>query len=119
MTPTPIPEWFRAWAKRYADGNSIDAHPRIREHLNAELYEAAINTYRLLSSQWLQWVKDEAPDKAGHYYCKIKVDGDDDEGRKIIEWDGKSWGEIPGYDFYDGFEVLEWLLEPKPTAPIQ
>lgn len=49
-TEQPIPADFREWANRYADGNSIDAHPKIREHLNAELYEAAINTYRHLHS---------------------------------------------------------------------
>ncbi len=45
-TSDKIPEEFRKWATGYADGNSIDAHPKIREHLNAELYEAIINTYR-------------------------------------------------------------------------
>lgn len=59
--PPPIPEEFRNWAKQYADGNSIDAHPKIREHLNAELYEAIINTYRHLSptgeSAWTERLK--------------------------------------------------------------
>ena len=75
MTPIPIPEDFRNWAKLYADGNSIDAHPKIREHLNAELYEAAINTYRhIASQQTMRWVKasEQLPEREKPIFFEIE-----------------------------------------------
>lgn len=135
MTPTQIPEEFREWAKRYADRNSIDAHPRIREHLNAELYEAAINTYRFLSAQQVRWVKctermpqlpnplpADTPDERPVIFFNLRHSS---TGVWFPSYGIKSEDQFPleanvNRSLYDegfGREYWEWLDEP--TASIQ
>ena len=97
-----IPKEFRNWAKLYADGNSIDAHPKIRGHLNAELYQAIINTYRHLHpspspSGWID-VKDRTPDT---------IDGKDYSENVFVICDGKL--EVMSYGWVDAEPVGGWV----------
>jgi hypothetical protein len=56
------------------------------------------------------WVKGALPKNAGEYYCKCKVDGEDK--KLIVEFDKNGfWGEAPGYDYYETFDIIEWLDE--------
>lgn len=56
------------------------------------------------------WVKAELPSKAGDYYCSCMIDGS--PKKLIVEFDKNGrWGEAPGYDYYESFEIIEWLNE--------
>lgn len=57
-----------------------------------------------------RWVKDKPPLIHGDYYCRCKVDGE--VKKLIVEFDknGK-WGEATGHDYYEDFEIIEWLDE--------
>lgn len=58
----------------------------------------------------MKWIKNKLPANAGDYYCKCKVDGT--VKRLIVEFDKNGrWGEAPDHDYYEDFEIIEWLAE--------
>lgn len=66
--------------------------------------------------KFYRFVTDRLPTNRGHYYCECIVDGEL-AIKEIIEFDGRSWGELRDFDFYDSFYVLGWL-EPLPSEGI-
>jgi hypothetical protein len=102
-------------------GQPHDANPRISE-LRDEIF-ADYSTLRAKADAMekafkgcIKWVSDTLPPKAGEYYCKCKVDGE--AKRLIVEFDeNNQWGEVSGYDYYDDFEILEWLDEGVESQP--
>jgi len=65
----------------------------------------------------MRWIKAGKPNptEKGKYYVKCKVDGTPE--KNLIEWDGKTWAEIPEYDCYEDLEILEWLDESIQNTP--
>lgn len=123
MTPKPIPEWFDNWISDWLKKNIVtqaseneDIDITLDRH-NAKTTWAtaiAIAAYRLLSDQGIRWVKASAelPPENKLVYCRTS------RGRKIVTSAAK--GEWDNYWLNEDEEsVIEWLLEPESTAPIQ
>lgn len=73
-------------------------------------YTAGVKFEKGRAPTGVGWVKGALPKIAGDYYCKCKVDGEDK--KLIVEFDKNGqWGEAPGYDYYETFDITEWLDE--------
>jgi hypothetical protein len=110
---TGIPE-SRLMAEKFFEEEFAKLTDIARRHEVSQEKETWISCYmaghNAATPQGIGWVNGALPTISGEYYCKCKVDGE--EKRLIVEFDKNGqWGEAPGYDYYEDFEIIEWLDE--------
>jgi hypothetical protein len=87
----------------------------IKEETDAIM--SAMDEYAQLPTGSNVWVKTELPSKSGDYYCNCMIDGS--PKKLIVEFDKNGrWGEAPGHDYYESFEIIEWLNEAPNEQPV-